>query len=131
MSAPVHAGLHTPPRDQRQTAPPCAVHAGRYGQQAGGTHPTGMHTCYICFKRKTRIKKLRYKRNFCVKQGLEARVTRISLYLALEKNSTTSFATESLLKDTTPSLIDTQNLIPNNPASKSEFIAKEIWYFPS
>ena len=25
--------------------PPCAVHAGRYGQQAGGTHPTGMHTC--------------------------------------------------------------------------------------
>ena len=22
-----------------------AVHAGRYGQQAGGTHPTGMHTC--------------------------------------------------------------------------------------
>ena len=26
--------------------PPEAVHAGRYGQQAGGTHPTGMHTCY-------------------------------------------------------------------------------------
>ena len=25
--------------------PPGAVHAGRYGQQAGGTHPTGMHTC--------------------------------------------------------------------------------------
>ena len=25
----------------RQT-PPCAVHAGRYGQQAGGMHPTGM-----------------------------------------------------------------------------------------
>ena len=24
---------------------PEAVHAGRYGQQAGGTHPTGMHTC--------------------------------------------------------------------------------------
>ena len=28
---------------------PGAMHAGRYGQQAGGTHPTGMHTC------KTRI----------------------------------------------------------------------------
>ena len=28
--------------------PPCAVHAGRYGQQAGGTHPTGMHTCLSC-----------------------------------------------------------------------------------
>ena len=25
---------------------PGAVHAGRYGQQAGGTHPTGMHTFY-------------------------------------------------------------------------------------
>ena len=25
--------------------PPWPVHAGRYGQQAGGTHPTGMHTC--------------------------------------------------------------------------------------
>ena len=24
---------------------PGAVHAGRYGQQAGGTHPTGMHSC--------------------------------------------------------------------------------------
>ena len=25
--------------------PPSAVHAGRYGQQAGGTHPTGMQSC--------------------------------------------------------------------------------------
>ena len=25
--------------------PPRAVHVGRYGQQAGGTHPTGMHSC--------------------------------------------------------------------------------------
>ena len=27
--------------------PPRAVHAGRYVQQAGGTHPTGMHTCLL------------------------------------------------------------------------------------
>ena len=26
--------------------PPGAVHAGRYGQQAGGTHPTGMYSCF-------------------------------------------------------------------------------------
>ena len=26
--------------------PPGAVHAGRYGQQAGDTHPTGMHSCF-------------------------------------------------------------------------------------
>ena len=26
-------------------APPCTVHAGRYGQQAGGMHPTGMQSC--------------------------------------------------------------------------------------
>ena len=31
-----------PPR----TSNPRAVHAGKYGQQAGGTHPTGMHSCY-------------------------------------------------------------------------------------
>ena len=32
----------TPPQEQ---TPPGAVHAGRYGQQVSGTHPTGMHTC--------------------------------------------------------------------------------------
>ena len=31
---------------QDQVHPPSgAVHAGRYGQQAGGMHPTGMHSC--------------------------------------------------------------------------------------
>ena len=29
--------------------PPCAVHAGRYGQQAGGMHPTGMQSCFFNF----------------------------------------------------------------------------------
>ena len=38
-------GSGTPPRT-RYT--PLAVHAGRYGQQAGGTHPTGMHSCSQC-----------------------------------------------------------------------------------
>ena len=28
-----------------QVHPLGAVHAGRYGQQAGGMHPTGMHSC--------------------------------------------------------------------------------------
>ena len=32
----------TPPLGRH---PPFAVHAG-YGQQAGGTHPTGMHSCF-------------------------------------------------------------------------------------
>ena len=37
-SASVHAGIpHTPPG---------AKHAGRYGQRAGGTHPTGMQSCF-------------------------------------------------------------------------------------
>ena len=68
-SASVHAGIadplgsRHPPRSrppleqtspgadtpQEQTpleqTPPRTVHAGRYGQQAGGTRPTGMHTC--------------------------------------------------------------------------------------
>ena len=41
-------GRHSPGRnleDPRKTYPPGAVHAGRYEQQAGSTHPTGMHTC--------------------------------------------------------------------------------------
>ena len=37
-------GLGTPPGPD---TPPRAVHAGRYGQQAGGTHPTGMHSCCL------------------------------------------------------------------------------------
>ena len=31
------------------TSPPRAVYAGRYRQQAGGTHPTGMHSCPSLF----------------------------------------------------------------------------------
>ena len=42
-------GPGTPPRTrytpQDQVHPPGAVHAGRYGQPTGGTHPTGMHSC--------------------------------------------------------------------------------------
>ena len=34
----------TPPR---QVHPPGAVHAGRFGQQAGSTHPTGMYSCCL------------------------------------------------------------------------------------
>ena len=57
--ASVHAGIppqpswhHAPPPDHapqplRDHAPPLgAEHAGRYGQCAGGTHPTGMQFCY-------------------------------------------------------------------------------------
>ena len=57
VSASVHPGIHppeqTPPRSRHPPGvdtpmhPHCAVHAGRYGQQAGGTHPTGMHSCRI------------------------------------------------------------------------------------
>ena len=32
------------------TPPLGAVHAGRYGQQVGGTHPTGIHSCNSCFR---------------------------------------------------------------------------------
>ena len=27
--------------------PPCAVHAGRYGQQAGSMHPAGMQFLFV------------------------------------------------------------------------------------
>ena len=31
----------------QEHTPPGAVHAGRYGLQAGGMHPTGMHSCFF------------------------------------------------------------------------------------
>ena len=47
-SASVHAGIPIPLA--RQTPPPCAVHAGRYGQQAGGMHRTGLQFLFFCQK---------------------------------------------------------------------------------
>ena len=38
-------GYHTPPGVDT----PGTEHAGRYGQCAGGMHPTGMQSCYPCF----------------------------------------------------------------------------------
>ena len=38
-----------PPCDQASPGgrhPPSTLHAGRYGQEAGGMHPTGMQSCY-------------------------------------------------------------------------------------
>ena len=57
---PLPPGPDTPPRDHAAPLRPCthprdhahppphtpaAEHAGRYGQRAGGTHPTGMQSC--------------------------------------------------------------------------------------
>ena len=39
--------LNTPPPSPQDQAPPSAVHVGRYGQQAGGTHPTGMQSYIV------------------------------------------------------------------------------------
>ena len=37
---------HAPPPTPRDHAPPPATeHTWRHGQRAGGTHPTGMHSC--------------------------------------------------------------------------------------
>ena len=49
-----HPPEQTPPTRQEQTPPgtrqpPGAEHAGRYGQRANGTHPTGMQSCYYWF----------------------------------------------------------------------------------
>ena len=40
-------GYIPPGADTPEQTPPSTVHAGRYGQQAGSTHPTGMHTCFL------------------------------------------------------------------------------------
>ena len=52
------SGTDTPPDHAPSGADtPCTVHAERYGQQAGDTHPTGMHTCY---KRNCSYTRLRF-----------------------------------------------------------------------
>ena len=45
----------TPPRSRYPPPPrgpdtPLAEHAGRYGQRAGGMHPTGMQSCFFIFQ---------------------------------------------------------------------------------
>ena len=47
----------TPPWKQtpRKETPPCGVHAGRCGLEAGGMHPTGMQSCFTCFQRPQRL----------------------------------------------------------------------------
>ena len=35
--------------DITRPLPPCAVHAERYGQEAGGMYPTGMQFCFLFF----------------------------------------------------------------------------------
>ena len=39
--------VHPPAGTPHQQVHPPGRNAGRYGQQAGGTHPTGMHSCLI------------------------------------------------------------------------------------
>ena len=50
----VHAGIHTPLPSACWNKPPTQCMLG-YGQQAGGTHPTGMHSCL-----KYKIEKLEF-----------------------------------------------------------------------
>ena len=40
-------GRHTPPGQTPRSDAPLSNNTG-YGQQAGGTHPTGMHSCFWC-----------------------------------------------------------------------------------
>ena len=47
----MHAGIPPPSwqGDPPGKADPRTVHAGRYGQQVGGMHPTGMQSCLLLF----------------------------------------------------------------------------------
>ena len=39
------------PQSRHLSPPPAAEHAGRYGQRAGSTHPTGMQSCCVFVSR--------------------------------------------------------------------------------
>ena len=51
-------GYH-PLRDQAPPPPPRAEHIGRYGQRAGGMHPTGMQSCSEIVSAKSSYKEFR------------------------------------------------------------------------
>ena len=55
---PPELSTQPPPPGTKYTPPPGAEHAARYGQRAGGTHPTGMQTCFIYCNRSIKIKLL-------------------------------------------------------------------------
>ena len=64
-STPRTTGRQPPRADpSRADTPFSTVHAGRYGQQAGGMHPTGMHTCCIVKFNKTLKEKCSLKSCF-------------------------------------------------------------------
>ena len=48
VSAPLLAGIHPPGDTPVKGKHPLPSNTTGYGQQVGGTHPTGMHTCN-CF----------------------------------------------------------------------------------
>ena len=50
--APPGSGHPPPEQTPPGTRPPGAVHAGRYGQRAGGMHHTGMQSCCLCKQNK-------------------------------------------------------------------------------
>ena len=56
------------PPFQQQT-PPQAVHAGRYGQQVGGMHPTGMHICVLLGSQLLPCQLLRYSPIITARKG--------------------------------------------------------------
>ena len=48
VSAPLHAGIHPPgPDPPRSRHPPPQDQISQCGRQVGGTHPTGIHTCFL------------------------------------------------------------------------------------
>ena len=46
-STPPWEGITPPPPPEKEAPPPGRKHPPAYGQWAGGTHPTGMHSCYF------------------------------------------------------------------------------------
>ena len=51
VGTPLGAGIPPEQTPLPGADPPCTMHAGRYGQQAGGMYPTGMQSCFLLFVR--------------------------------------------------------------------------------
>ena len=78
--------------------PPSAEHAGRYGQCAGGTHPTGMQSCWHVREYKSEVMIFRKMNKINLLIMIKIKIPTISLLLLDTKFILLGFRNRLLVK---------------------------------
>ena len=109
---------YTPPRDQ---VPPPAPGPGRYGLYAGGTHPTGMHSCYYYFQRfrRTSSKTSQRCHMFSFQEGINTGGSNARMYPRSKKASRAQLARSRVRLMRSDSVETPQEVKPTKKSSSS------------